>query len=205
MKNFKLMVLALLTMTCTAVSAQSNFFHYGKNNIIVGVNGFSANGLEDNLTGLRVGYSRLFELSEQAPVFLETAALIQVGLVEYETNFGESHTKEEVKYGALNIPVNVGYLFNIGESGFSIAPKAGLNFSFNAFGETEIKDNNSSATINWYDDLDAKRFTFGWQVGAEASYKHFVLGFQYGQDFNKLSKDGDIRFKTWAVNLAYRF
>lgn len=49
MKNLKLVMLAVFTMVCSIVSAQSDFFPYGKNAVTFGYANLSAENWEDPL------------------------------------------------------------------------------------------------------------------------------------------------------------
>lgn len=197
MKKFKFWAIALLAMISLSASAQY------KNTVFIGYNSFDGDGMEDALTGARIGYTRTFGLTDKAPVFLEASAIIQVGMLEEEFKSAGIETSSEMSYGSIHIPVNVAYRFAIGETGFAISPKAGLNISINALGETKNEVNGDKETIDWYDDLDAKNFGFGWQVGADVDYKRFVLGVTYGQDFTEFMDE--LKWKTFSVNLGYRF
>lgn len=217
MKSLKWMVLAVLAMVCTFASAQSDFFLYGKNNISVGFASLAAKNADNSLKGGRISYTRIFELNEYVPVFLEAGAQVQYATVSEHEIFKGKGVRSEFDLGYLAIPMNVGYHFNIGESGFSIAPKAGLIFVANIIADLDIKMNNQNFNISWFDDLKAQRFNFGWQVGGEIAYKQVVLGVTYGQDFNNFISDKKIpvgnteldfvssKWKRFNISIGCRF
>lgn len=189
MKSLKLMMCAVLAMVCSLASAQSDFFPYGKNNVSVGFATLSAKNSNEPLKGGRISYTRIFELSEYVPAFLEMGGQLQYATVSENNLVSGKGVRSEFDLGYLAIPVNVGYNFTIGESGFSIAPKVGLTFVANVIADLDIKMNNQNFNVSWFDDLDAQRFNFGWQVGGEIAYKQVVLGVIYGQDFNNFISD----------------
>lgn len=185
MKSFKMMMLGVLAMVCSVASAQSDFFPYGKNNVMVGYATLSAKNSDEPLKGGRISYTRIFELNEYVPVFLEAGGQIQYATVSEQEIFNGKGVRSEFDLGYFAIPVNVGYQFNIGESGFSIAPKVGLTLVANILADFDVKMSDKSFSLNWFDDVDAKRFNIGWQVGGDIAYKQVVFGITYGQDFNE--------------------
>ena len=67
-----------------------------------------------------------------------------------------------------------------------IAPYAGLYFRGNLFGEHEY----DGETCNWFDDMEdgggeAKRFSYGFQIGVGVEFNKLYLGISYGTDLNK--------------------
>ena len=56
--------------------------------------------------------------------------------------------------------------------------------------------------MNWFDDVDAKRFNIGWQVGGDIAYKRVVLGITYGQDFNKFIGEKNVPIGKTELNFV---
>ena len=90
MKSLKLMVAVALAMISTVASAQSDFFLYGKNNVSVGYATLSAKNSDEPLRGGRISYTRIFELNEYVPVFLETGGQVQYATVSENEIFVSS-------------------------------------------------------------------------------------------------------------------
>lgn len=189
MKKLKMMMLAVLTMACSVVSAQSDFFPYGRNALMLGYANLSAENSEEPLHGARLAYMHAFELTEYVPVFLEAGALFQYAKVDGTDSFKGKGVRTEFSLGYVSVPVNVGYVFNIGDTGFAIAPKVGVSAFYNVLANFDVMMADKEFNIDWFDDADAKRFNFGWQVGADISFKQLVLGVTYGQDFNNFIDD----------------
>ena len=217
MKNLKWMMLALFTWVCTIASAQSDFFPYGKNSFMIGYANLAAENSEDPVHGARLSYAHIFELSESVPVFFEAGALFQYAMMDGVDVFQGKGIRTEFSLGYLSVPLNVGYQFNIGETGLSIAPKAGLNVVYNVLANYDVKMNDKTFELNWFDDVNAKRFNIGWQAGVDVAFKQLVLGVVYGQDFSSFVKDGKVtigqtdfpieesKWKRFCVSLGYRF
>lgn len=202
MKSLKLMVAVALAMISTVASAQSDFFLYGKNNVSVGYATLSAKNSDEPLRGGRISYTRILELNEYVPVFLETGGQVQYATVSENEIFNGNRVHSEFDLGYVAIPVNVGYQFNIGESGFSIAPKAGLTLVANIIADFDVKMGDKKFGLNWFDDVDAKRFNIGWQVGGDIAYKRVVLGITYGQDFNKFIGEKNVPIGKTELNFV---
>lgn len=217
MKNLKLVMLAVFTMVCSIVSAQSDFFPYGKNAVTFGYANLSAENWEDPLQGARLTYTRIFELTEYAPVFLEAGALFQYAKVDGTGVFKGKGVRAEYSLGYLSVPINIGYNFNIGDTGFSIAPKVGVSAIYNVLADFDVMMSDKKINVDWFDDVDAARFNFGWQVGADIAFKQLVLGVTYGQDFNNFIDDVKVpvgntqldfvasKWKRFNVSIGYRF
>ena len=122
---------------------------------------------------------------------------------------------------SAKVPINVLYRFIIPNTEFAIEPLVGFDLRVNLLGKYKYKEtyyrdgrvvHEDEETYDIFDkkDMDGspiKRFQIGWHVGANFAYKTFVLGFQYGQDFNKIA-DADMlspRLKTITLSLGYRF
>lgn len=215
--NLKLMMLAVFAMVCSMVSAQSDFFPYGKNTVALGYANLSAENSNDPLQGARLTYTRMFELTERAPFFLEAGALFQYAKVDGTDSFKGKGVRTEFSLGYLSVPVNVGYNFNIGETGFSIAPKVGLAAIYNVLANFDVMMADKSFNLNWFDDVDAKRFNFGWQAGCDIAFKQLVLSVIYGRDFNNFIDNSKVsignaeldfvesKWKRFNVSIGYRF
>ncbi len=193
------------------------YFPYGKNAFRLGYNSLSAENSEKPLNGIQLAYSHSFELSQNAPVFLETGASFQYAMVNGTDVFDGKGLTSEYSLGYFSVPVNVGYAFNIGDSGFAIAPMVGVSAIYNVFAKFDIKMAGKEFNIDWFDDAIAKRFNFGWQAGADFAFRHLVLGIAYAQDFNKFVTDTKLpigngnmdlkesKWKRFNVSIGYRF
>ena len=217
MKNLKFMMLAMFTLVCSVVSAQSDFFPYGQNSFTIGYANLSAENSEDPLHGARLSYSHYFALSEYVPVFVETGALSQLAKVDGVDSFKGKGVRTEYTLGYLSVPLNVGYNFNIGETGLSIAPKAGFSLVYNVLANFDVMMSDKKFEVDWFEDVNAKRFNFGWQVGCDVAFKQLILGVSYGQDFNNFIEDVKVpvgnaqldfvasKWKRFNLSIGYRF
>ena len=173
-----------------------------------------------NLTfsGFSLGYSHMFDLFKNKPLYLEAGALFQYNSKRFEW---DELYKEKIKYAKINVPISLVYIYNIGSSDFSILPKAGINASFNILLENENKDYeyDEFEVIDYFNmpGIDTKRFTYGWHIGADFAYKNYILGFAYSADVNKFVQVKDsadpemfnigyhVKTATLNITFAYRF
>ena len=137
-----------------------------------------------NLSGVVFGYLGGISLTQSMPLYLEVGANVQYNAKT------ESKRHYDIKYNYLgiNVPVNVTYRFDL-DNGIIIAPYTGLHLTGNLLANAKIDDESYS----FFDDDDfdetAKRVQFGWQIGANFSYKALNIGLEYNLDFNEFMKD----------------
>lgn len=219
MKSVKVSITPEVTVQ---MKRQNKTLEYGKNKVIAGYSTTHFKMSDENditdFTGFTLGYSRMFGISNDKPFYLEAGALFQYYINKYEW---DEDYKEKSKYAKINVPISLVYVYNIGTSGFSISPKAGINASFNILFKNECNDYEYGEfeVIDWFDipGIDTKRFTYGWHLGTDLAYKNYILGFTYSADINKFcqiteSADSEIynigwHVKTATLNItfAYRF
>ena len=215
--KLKLMMLAVLVMVCSFAKAQTDFFFYGKNTVTLGFANLSAENSEEPLQGARLSYTHIFELTERAPIFLETGALFQYAKVDNVDVYMGKDVRSEYSLGYLSVPVYLGYHFNIGETGLSVAPKVGLAAYYNMLANFDVMMKDKTFDIDWFDDANAKRFNIGWQVGLDVAFKKLVLAVTYGQDFNNFIDNTTVavgnaeldfkesKWKRFNISIGYRF
>ena len=203
MKKINLLVAVMFVVFCGTTMAQSktDAYPYGKNKFTIGYIQKSIDSGDDanaQLAGAVFGYSRLFELSEQLPVFAEVGASAAFMKDEYK-DFGD---KEKLGLGQILIPANVGYNFNF--DNFTVSPYAGLTFNWNVEFESKYTSGGVTETTDLLD--FSKETMLGWQIGVAAGCKQFVLDIRYGTDFTKLisivpSDPG----RNFSITLGYRW
>ena len=172
-------------------------FPYGKNSVHIGWNEWNPdNNSLITLNGFSLGYSHKFELSKTKNFFLEVGALLAVNKACI-SDVGHS-------YWRINVPISFGYMFNVGQSGFSISPKVGLILVANLRGMTE--------TYQWeYKGAfgnTAHDCGYGVQAGLELAYKHFALNVSCAlHDGEYMVNEGVVLDypRELTVSLAYCF
>ncbi len=197
----KLFVLAFAAIMSVGASAQlisSNTMteqessNYSR--LAVGYNSVSFNDdIDESMTGVSLEWTKGISVSTTAPLFVETG-------------IGASYSwksKDDVDYrfATIQVPVNLVYKYELTD-GIKIAPYAGLYFRGNLLAEDEYDDE----TCNWFDDIDeggleAKRFSFGWQIGVGVEFNKLYLGVSYGSDFNNFI-DIDENFDGYKVKAS---
>lgn len=160
-----------------------------------------AKGAHDmDLTGLGVGYSRAFGLTQSVPLYLEPGVALQWAFGDEKHWFGQ---KNEWDIISLKIPVNLLYRIDIPRSTVKIVPFGGLTFRFNLYGKGKC-----GGKYDLFDDdpgdFDAKRFQLGWQVGCKAQFaERFTAGLSWGTDLMEF-KD-DMVISTGSVFFGWTF
>lgn len=182
--------------------------------------------------GFSLGLTRAFGVVKTLPLFVEAGIQLQ-----YRTHLESDN--EDFEYGSIdwktrfnmfsiNIPVNLGYKFNINQD-FAVMPYFGLDFRFNLMAninnkykldldsefseyEDEIEENldEEMGKINLFDkddmgdeDYTWKRFQAGWHIGASVMYKKLTLSVNYGTDFSEIAKK--TKLSTTTLSLGVNF
>ncbi len=110
---------------------------------------------------------------------------------KYNEKYYEEKIDMKFNANALEIPVNIGYKFDLGND-FKIAPHAGLFVNYDLWGkmtekysysgETEKEEYNLSEIEDYDDGVHYNRFSAGVAFGVGAWYRNFNidLNFQFG-------------------------
>ena len=183
-KLFILAVVAFVGMTASAQLISSNTITRQETNsnnysrYAVGYNSVSfSDDIDESLTGFSLEWNKGISVSTTLPLFVETG-------------IGASYSwtsKDDVDYrfATIQVPLNLVYKYEVTD-GVKIAPYAGLYFRGNLFAESEADGD----TNNWFDDMEdggweAKRFSYGFQIGVGVEFNKLYLGINYGTDLNK--------------------
>lgn len=170
--------------------------------------------IEDlNLNGASIGYVKSFGISNGTPIFIETGANIswfggKVG--------NEPEDYEEIKLNmfSINVPVNLGYKFTIGENA-NIFPFIGITLRGNIVGNYSCDGNTTNAfgdnaklyffdddgyyDDSYYIDMQLKRFQIGWQIGVGANFNKFFIGASYGKDFSEILEGSKVSMPSLTI------
>lgn len=170
-------------------------------------------------TGISLGYSQAFPLITDGFLFLEAGLGAQYTFYsddENQTIDGyKVKVEEDFSMWSLKLPVNLLYKFEIGNSGFSLSPFAGLTLRYNISAQIKAKasaDGESySEKYNLFKKSDMggsdntwNRFQVGWQAGLKAIIsKSFMISASYGTDFTEIAEK--TKLQTATVSLGYCF
>lgn len=211
----------------TEISKGWNTAYVQYNN--VGIAGDLGDLSDETANGASIGYSRAFNIVPTIPLYVEAgiaAQFLYKSKSEKYYDDDDLDLYDEEKYSgymlSAKVPVNVLYRFVIPNTEFAIEPLVGLDLRVNILGKYklkytywdydypsyEIKYHSDEDSYNFFDKKDmggnpAKRFQIGWHIGSNFAFKNYVLGFQYGQDFNKIADF--VRLRTITLSLGYRF
>ena len=183
----KTLLIAILGLMALVAKAQNENY----NRIYIGYTPIMATDddmWDDTFHGLNVGYTKGLSLNGNVPLYLEVGANVQFNMYsEEEYDYAHDLT---MTFLQAQIPVNVTYLFPLGDSGITLAPYAGLSAKFNILGKQKLEnpDNGNSHEVDFFskDDLvddTAKRFQVGMQLGANITFgENWNLGIGYQRD-----------------------
>lgn len=183
----KTLLIAILGLMALVAKAQNENY----NRIYIGYTPIMATDddmWDDTFHGLNVGYTKGLSLNGNVPLYLEVGANVQFNMYsEEEYDYAHDLT---MTFLQAQIPVNVTYLFPLGDSGITLAPYAGLSAKFNILGKQKLEnpDNGNSHEVDFFskDDLGdhtAKRFQVGMQLGANIIFgEKLNLGIGYQRD-----------------------
>lgn len=183
----KTLLIAILGLMALVAKAQNENY----NRIYIGYTPIMATDddiWDDTFHGLNVGYTKGLSLNGNVPLYLEVGANVQFNLYsEEEYDYAHDLT---MTFLQAQIPVNVTYLFPLGDSGITLAPYAGLSAKFNILGKQKLEnpDNGNSHEVDFFSkddqgDHTAKRFQVGMQLGANITFgEKLNLGIGYQRD-----------------------
>ena len=183
----KTLLIAILGLMALVAKAQNENY----NRIYIGYTPIMATDddmWDDTFHGLNVGYTKGLSLNGNVPLYLEVGANVQFNMYsEEEYDYAHDLT---MTFLQAQIPVNVTYLFPLGDSGISLAPYAGLSAKFNILGKQKLEnpDNGNSHEVDFFSkddmgDFAAKRFQVGMQLGANITFgENWNLGIGYQRD-----------------------
>lgn len=108
--------------------------------------------------------------SHKVPLYL------QFGVDEVLVSYKEGDYRETIS--SLAFPINLSYKHPIIDK-CSFEPFFGVNFRCNVL--AQLKDD-SGNTLNYFDQLNARRFQFGLNVGGNIDINGVVLGYRFNPD-----------------------
>ena len=183
----KTLMIAALGLMALAAKAQSDNY----NRVYIGYAPIMATDddiWDETFHGLNIGYTKGISLNGNAPLYLEVGANVQFNMyTEKEYDYAHDLTLTMLQ---AQIPVNITYLFPLGDSGITLAPYAGLSAKFNILGKEKLEnpDNGNSHEMDYFSkddmgDFAAKRFQVGMQLGANITFgENWNLGIGYQRD-----------------------
>lgn len=183
-------------------------------------------GDSQSFTGLSLGYSHAFPVSNSIPLLIETGIGLQYSFykediaeeLDFDSYYDYDYSvNQKVNMFSAKVPVHLLYDWQIPNSSVSIIPFAGLNMRFNISGKSKVeygkdlKDDYDleDEDINLFDKKEMggdpwKRFQIGWELGVKAKFNNkFLVGVSYGQDFSEIAKK--VKIHTTSITLGYCF
>ena len=193
---------------------------------------FNYDGDEDDddelsMNTLSFGWRKAFGVSQKVPLFVETGLGISYSFnnEEDEDSDDDLSIKWKTNLLSLNIPVYLGYNFNLANGKIDLAPYLGVDLRVNLMGKQKIEFGGeyASEAEEYWEDMDMptewnlfdkddmggdnytwKRFQAGWRIGANATFsKKFTVGISYGSDFTEISKK--TKTSSFRVTAGIRF
>lgn len=138
-----------------------------------------------------LGYSRLIQVIEDTPYFVEAGAGIK---------FSWTKDNMDARVITFRIPVNVLYKIYLSkEKDYAIVPYAGASVRAIAM----ARERSGAKSTSLFDDSGWKRFQVAWQAGVRFYLNRYYLGVSYSRDFRDTSKIPGVR--ECSVHLGYCF
>lgn len=159
--------------------------------------GIEKDFVPESLNGVSFAWTKGIPLSSNIPLYLETGVGLTYGFGSetYEYGDGYYYSDEEdvtFSYLGLTVPVNVTYRFDIPNTPLKISPFAGFYLRGNILGKNSREDGDD---YDWFDaeddDYNAKRLSFGFQLGVGLEVSKLYLGLSYGTDMTTFVKHVD--------------
>lgn len=162
---------------------------------------YRLDGEDDGMTshGVAIQYVHGWRVSDAHPLYVTLGGRLDMGFYsDSDSNDDfDFEVKCTVRKLSLSVPVNIGYRISCGET-ISIMPYTGIHLKGNLLGKGkyEVSRNGDSEdkSFDLFDKDDVgkdgkwKRLQFGWQIGCQANIGKFIVGLEYGLDFNSLAK-----------------
>lgn len=184
-KFFTLAIAAIMSLGASAQLISSNTITQGEktgyNRLDLSFNSISFGGDSDAWSGVTFDWTKGISVSSDMPMYIETGIGLTYGWMS-ESDGGYDLSGS---FLAMKVPVNLTYKIGLGDSGFKVAPFAGIYFRGNFVGEQTVEYRGQEATYDFFEDADATRFNVGINFGAGVEYKKLYLGVSYAKDFNK--------------------
>lgn len=189
-------IAAVMSLSASAQLISSNTVTHkkgnGYNRLSVSYTSLSNIG-EDGMSGISAAWTKGIAISKTTPLFIETG----LGL-----NYAwKSEDEYKTNWLTATVPVNLVYKYEITD-GIKLAPFAGLYLRGNLVGN--ISSDYFDEDISFFDDYEASRFSFGWNIGVGVDINKFYLGISYGSDLNEFVEDAD-KIGTFSATVGFNF
>lgn len=198
MKTKAFLLGALLAGSALTASAQSaGDFRFG---VTAGMN---VANITDSDADCRIG----FNVGLRGEYNFTNNVFVDFGLsfTQKGCKYGEDGEEIKMNPGYLQIPVNVGYRFNVGDN-VSIFGATGPYFAFGVCGKTKVEALGLEAKTDFFDgDEGANVFDAGWGVKLGVEAKGFQIGLGYEYGFTKVFDETSCHNSNFMVNVAYMF
>ena len=196
MKRLLLIFISLIAMLQSTIFAQSIADSYTL--VYGGPSFFFIEGQDDVAdSGVNGGILYGLNITNGAlPFFLQMG-----GEFIYE---GADNEDEQVKERlfCLAAPLNLSY--KLGTRKFNVEPFIGVNFRLNLYGHAEGTGSNS-IDVNYFktDNIHARRFQFGANLGLNFNIKDFSVGLRFNPDLMDYSKEYNSECIHFLLTMGY--
>lgn len=153
----------------------------------------------DSRIGFNLGVRGEYNITNN--VFLNGA----LQFTQKGAKFDENGYKVDFTPGYLEIPVHIGYRFDLGNNVY-IFGETGPYFAYGICGKAKIEQNGVEVESDYFgDEGGGKRFDLGWGIraGVEASGFQVHIGYEYG--FTKVADNTDSHNSNLVVGVSYFF
>lgn len=115
--------------------------------------------------------------------------------------YGEDGYEEKLNVHKLEIPLNLGYKYQVNDD-LAIDARVGGFANFDVFGKMKWKEDGEEESVNIGDLDEYDRFSAGIQFGVGVWYQKLNLNITYQ---NGLVKANEMKERNWMISLGYAF
>lgn len=115
--------------------------------------------------------------------------------------YGEEDYEEKLNAHKLEIPLNLGYKYQVNDD-LAIDARVGGFANFDVFGKLKYKEDGEEESVNIGDLDEYDRFSAGIQFGVGVWYQKLNLNITYQ---NGLVKANEMKERNWMISLGYAF
>lgn len=156
-------------------------------------------GKSTSFTAWSIGVQSYTPLSKTTPIYGDIGLKFQYS--------SKSENGADFTMFSIKVPFNVGYLYTLPNSSFSIYPKLGFSVGYHL----SAKMKTGSTTINMFDSDDMggddykwENIPIEWQVGIDfVINKKITFGVSYGTDITETAKN--MRIHTTSITAGILF
>ncbi len=152
---------------------------------------------DERIKGVTAGALFNHSISKTSPIYYSWSLLVSYCFD------GESDYDYKYRYSSFGIqPLGFSYRLSISDNVY-FTPSAGIGFRIGYIGSSGVGE--SFQRDDLFDDLGYKRFTMGYNVGANLEFNKVLFGVNYGGDFTEIVDESDSKYNNISNRVGFKF